>query len=797
MKHTLHTLLLLFLFSLPGVAQRGVTLKGRVTTSDGQPAELVSVGLKGTSVGTSTNASGNFQLVRVKPGSYVLVVNAIGLKSQEMSIEVGSQDLNNLDFVLQEDAAQLQEVLVAANRNTYKVEAPSSTLRSTTPLIETPQNIQVITSELVQDQQVFDMLEGVSRNVSGVTKLEHWDNYARLNMRGARIAPFRNGMNVQSTWGPLAEDMSMVERIEFVKGPAGFMMSNGEPSGFYNVVTKKPTGITKGAASFTVGSYDTYRATTDLDGKLTQDGKLLYRLNLMAQNKGSHRPHEYNNRYTIAPVLKYQLDDRTSLTLEYTYQYAQMSVLGANYVFSPNRYADLPVDYSTTNASLDPTVVHDHSTFAILEHQLNPNWKITGQLAYFNSQQEGSSLWPASVYNPDWTIKTPALDAAGNLQRGVSIWDAANVGKFGQFFVNGEVTTGFITHRLLGGLDLGTKEYLADWGQSFMLGGVYNIYTDLVPATVELPTFNRSKSLRQRAGSNILDQTFTGIYVQDELGFFENRVRLTLAGRYTSVEESSYGTVAKADKFSPRIGLSGSITDQTSVYALYDQAFVPQSANTIDNKNVGPITGNNLEVGFKRDWNNGRWNTTLSAYRITKNNQAQAAGTTAQGVTYYAALGQTRTQGVELDVRGELLPNLNLTVNYAYTNSEITKDAVAENVGDAVPGATKHIQNAWLAYRMPENLLKGLGLSLGYQWQVDRSSWFVFDGTESSLPDYFRLDGALSWQSDKFSVGLNVNNLLDKYLYSGGPMDLGAPARSYYWQSEAPRNYRFTVGYRF
>ena len=42
--------------------------------------------------------------------------------------------------------------------------------------------------------------------------------------------------------GPLTEDMSMVERIEFVKGPAGFMLANGDPSGFYNVVTKKPSG---------------------------------------------------------------------------------------------------------------------------------------------------------------------------------------------------------------------------------------------------------------------------------------------------------------------------------------------------------------------------------------------------------------------------------------------------------------------------------------------------------------------------------------------------------------------------
>ncbi|MEI9910333.1 MAG: TonB-dependent receptor plug domain-containing protein [Bacteroidota bacterium] len=70
------------------------------------------------------------------------------------------------------------------------------------------------------------MRESVIRNVSGATASEHWETYARIVMRGSRIAAFRNGMNVQETWGPLTEDMSMVERIEFVKGPAGFMLAS-------------------------------------------------------------------------------------------------------------------------------------------------------------------------------------------------------------------------------------------------------------------------------------------------------------------------------------------------------------------------------------------------------------------------------------------------------------------------------------------------------------------------------------------------------------------------------------------
>ncbi|WP_255697818.1 TonB-dependent receptor [Fulvivirga ligni] len=66
------------------------------------------------------------------------------------------------------------------------------------------------------------------------------------------------------------------------------------------------------------------------------------------------------------------------------------------------------------------------------------------------------------------------------------------------------------------------------------------------------------------------------------------------------------------------------------------------------------------------------------------------------------------------------------------------------------------------------------------------------ESNESVLPDYFRLDGALSWQNDDIRVGLNVNNILNEYLYSG------ASYRSeYYWQTEPGTNFRLNVAYTF
>ncbi|MBR9997565.1 MAG: TonB-dependent receptor [Cyclobacteriaceae bacterium] len=770
------------------LAQPG-TIRGTVETSDGHPVEYVNIGLEGTGKGVSTDIFGHFEIPDVNPGTYFLRVSSVGLESQEQEVTIREGEILQVDFTLRENTRQLREVVISSVREKYTADELSPTLRITTPVLEMPQNVQIITGSVISDQQAFDMLEGIQRNISGAQKVEHWDNYARINMRGSQITPFRNGMNVQlSPWSPLTEDMSMVERIEFVKGPAGFMLANGEPGGFYNVVTKKPTGIEKGDFSISVGSFETYRSTLDLDGKLSADGRLMYRLNLMGQLKGSHRNFEYNNRYSIAPVLKYLIDEQSSITLEYNEQYSQMNVIGSNYAFSRRSYADLPYEFTTAEPNFEPSHMRDRNFTAIFEHKFDKDWKVTAQAAYLHFEQEGQSLWP-------WGISS-ANDSL--MQRGISIWDAIGLNKNGQIFINGRTTTGGISHTLLAGLDMSHKDYYADWNQGAALGdSAFNIYHPrygLIPAA-EIPEWDRSKDVRERGVR--YNNSYTGIYFQDELGFFENKFRLTLAGRYTANNYiNPYSGSSEDGKFTPRVGLSWSITPSTSTYALYDQVFLANPGTDWQGNNFDPITGENMEWGLKKNWFGGKWNSVLALYRITKNNMLvtdlEHPDPVSGQFIYSKQTGQQQVKGVELDVRGEIIPNLEVVVNYAYTDARITEDTNPEVVGNRVPGATEHIQNTWLNYRIGSGILNGLRFSLGYQYQAGRSSWFIFDNTENSLPDYFRLDGGVGYQADRFNVNLMVNNILNDYLYSGAPY-----GEMFYWQTEPPRNFRLTVGYAF
>lgn len=792
---TLYLLSILVLSAATAFGQATGSIHGTIKTSDGNAAEYVNISLEGTSKGTVADVNGYFEIRNVKSGNYHLMASFVGLESQKQSVEVKAGEVTKVDFVIKENAQQLQEIVISGVKERYTTDRVSTTLRLNTPLIETPQNIQIVTPEMLKDQQVISMSDGLIRNVSGAVRLEHWaDLYTNITARGSQIQAFRNGSNVvNSYWGPLTEDMSFVDRIEFVKGPAGFMLSNGDPSGLYNVVTKKPTGITQGEVSFTLGSFDLFRTTLDLDGRLSDNGKLLYRLNLSAQNKKSHRPNEYNNRYVIAPVVSYQLDEKTRLTLEYTFQQAYMSDVGSFYVFSTEGFGALPNDFTSLPSGMPGTRIKDHSMFVNFQHDINSSWRITGQLARFIYRQQGTSMWP-SVVNTD-----------GTWIRATSSWDARSAMAMGQVFVNGEVSTGMVKHRILAGLDVANKEYFADWGQYHQLdtaGGEFNaLDPNLGVPPNGYPNFDFTTPLEERAQAigGLMDQRYSGLYLQDELAFMDNRIRLTIAGRYTYVKQSEWGGDPKtAERLTPRIGLSASLNKETSLYALYDQAFIPQAGRLASGESVKPITGNNRELGIKRDWFGGKWNTTLAVYSILKRHELTADPKSPPLAGLSIELGEKTASGVEFDLRGTILPGLNLVVNYAYTDSRVTE--VAEGIsdieeGDIVPGYAKHTANTWMNYKIQNGALKGTGASIGFTYLAGRETyWNPSPDPDKTLPEYFKLDGGLFWENERLRITANVFNILDDYLYTGSYYSW---LKAYYWQTDPPRNFRMSISYSF
>lgn len=693
----------------------------------------------------------------------------------------------------------IEEVVVKGKYyQKYKLNEVSGSLRLQTPIMELPQNVQSISSQVLTDQITLNMSEGIVRNVSGARKVEHWDNvYSNVFMRGASIATYMNGMNVSSTWGPINPDASIIDRIEFVKGPAGFMGSMGDPAGFYNVVTKKPTGKFQNSARFTTGSYNLFRGEADLDGVLVKNGVLDYRLNLMGSTNGSWAENDKTKKIIIAPSLTFRPTKTTTFTAQYNYQFLKFSQPGA-YLFSQEAYADLNVHSNFNDPNFKETKVNDQNLFLSLDQKLSKDWVWSTQYAYMDLKYDGGSWW-GGFYGADPNV----------LSRSLSNWQAVGKNHIFQTYLRGSLKTGNIVHKIIGGFDYGNRKYNADF--SYLGSGgsinIRNITYGVDPNT--LPPESAYFLNTNADYYNDQGVKYTSYYAQDQIELFNNKLRVTLAGRYTSgTTYSGYPNLSpiipdKAGEFTPRVGVSYSIKEDFSVYGVFDKTFVPQSVNAYGMANEpAPLKGQNLELGLKKDWFNGKWNSSFAIYDIKRKNVSVDDKAhpvlNPDGITfnypYKLAIGEQRARGFEADIKGEIVKGLNVVINYAYTDAKITKDTSSSLVGTPSPGNAKNVQNTWLSYRFENGNLKGFGISAGYQYQGGRQSWFGTNASyDQKLPDYFDTNFGLSYVARKFDVNFILNNVLNRKLYSGYRDDVG----TYAWIYNAPRNWRVSIGYKF
>jgi len=146
----LKVLLAIMLFTTSAFAQQSITVTGKVTSlSDNSTMPAVSVTVKGTNTGVTTNAEGIFT-IKCQPNS-ILVFSFIGFKSQEIPVAAKTK----LDVVLSETANSLNEVVVTA----LGIESKSSRLSYST---------QELSGKEVSKVPQTNFMNNLSGKVAGV-----------------------------------------------------------------------------------------------------------------------------------------------------------------------------------------------------------------------------------------------------------------------------------------------------------------------------------------------------------------------------------------------------------------------------------------------------------------------------------------------------------------------------------------------------------------------------------------------------------------------------------------------------
>jgi iron complex outermembrane recepter protein len=643
------------------------------------------------------------------------------------------------------EADEVEITVTAEPEEGYAPRNATTATRTDTPLRDIPQSIQVVPQQVIEDQAAVTLRDAL-RNVSGVVEGDNFGgNLDSFIIRGFFGTTLRNGFRGRS-FGQFAtettlNELSNLDRVEVLKGPAALLYGNAEPGGIINLVSKQPLAEPYYSADLQIGNFGFVKPTVDISGPVTNDRSVRYRLNATYQNAEDFRgPFDQNfQRFFISPVLAWDISEQTNLTVELAYLNDRRPFDQGIVAFGDG-IADIPFSRNLG----EPDDFFDVEQLNIgfqLKHRFNENLQWRTAFNYLRAE------------NFDYKVQPGDLDeGTGILPREFdSNNDIAN--SYGlQTELQADFKTGPVQHKLLIGLDL-TRQTTDGTNRSIPIGTPINIFDPVYLGKPDLSEFTTLGRDNFGAINTI------GIFLQDQISLLDN-LKFLIGGRFDAVDLRNENriddtlTTQSDSAFTPRLGLIYQPIQPISLYAGYGQSFNPNFARDVSGSFLAPEKGNQFEVGIKAELNP-KLSLNLAAYQLTKNN---IATTDLVNSDFSVAIGEIRSRGIELDVAGEILPGWNIIASYAYTDSRITESNDSP-VGLKTALVPENAFSIWTNYELQGGALKGLGFGVGLYYLSERPGDFVNSYT---LPSFLRTDAALFYKRNNLRLAINIRNLFNQ-----------------------------------
>ncbi|GAB3728596.1 TonB-dependent siderophore receptor [Spirosoma lituiforme] len=808
MKQLSYTLSLSFsivlLFCGQIVAQTHGSISGSVKTSDGNPASFVNVSLKEVRKGTTTAEDGTFQLKGINPGTYTMQVTFVGLQTQEKSVTVNAGQQTNTDFALAESAAQLSEVEVTGNNQTVTLG------KAAIAPLDLPQMSGVVSSVVIANQQA-SRLGDVLKNVSGVSLTQQRGGVAEtfsargysIGIAGAGGSIFKNGV-ISNTMG--FPEASTLESVEVLKGSSALLYGNVSGGLIINMVTKKPKFERGGEVSMRVGSFGLLKPIVDVYGPLAKN--LAFRVVGTYETANSYREVVKTNRLYVNPSLLYKLGQKTTVLLQGDYLKSDLTPDNGIGSLNLNQDAIIP-DVPRSRFINTPWAynnVNQISGSLNIDHAFNNNWKLT---AIASAQETKVTAYGAGVPNNN-------VSATGDWTRTLSRTMTSENNATGQVNLNGRFNTGAIGHQLLVGGDvvgIVTKStaYTVNYGTGKT---AYDKINTLNPSLYEARTDIPDATATTRTTS---PSTRLGFYVQDLISLTDKfkllagirwsqqrTVQTTILNQLTQIETRGTAETKTDAAFSPKVALMYQPTRNTSFFGSYSNNFTINTGVDIYGQILKPSIVDQFEAGVKNELFNGRITANVGVYHIVNSNFAQMAPLKADGTANADAnvkefTGQTTSDGLEIDLTGNLSRNVYFITGYGYNNMRYTRTSLVKGSpieGERLTNNPAHTANATVFYTFDLPQLKGLKLGASAFYTGNR-----FGGnnnTYGQTPEFSRLipltgfttfDLSAGYSFRKISLLAKVSNITNtlNYLIHDRYSIMPIP----------PRQFTTTLSYRF
>lgn len=651
----------------------------------------------------------------------------------------------------------------------YVAHRSASGTKTDTPLIETPQAVNVVTRDQMEDQGVQSITEGL-RYTPGVVA-QYGNNDLRhdwLTVRGFTPGRYVDGLRLpfgaRGYAQPRVETYGL-ERIEVLKGPASIMYGQGAPGGTVNMVKKRPTDEPIREIQLQAGSFDRLQAAFDIADKIGRDDDLLVRLVALARDSDTQFDHVEEEKQYVAPSLTWRPRTDTELTLFGEYQKIDSPggggapALPASGTLDTSVYPELPRDAFVGEPGFDDFT--NEQWFAGYEatHDLNDTWSLRQNLRYGEVDVDtqrvqaycpgGAPCNPGALLRYAWAFPETASLTTVDTQ------------------ATADFRTGGAEHTLLMGVDYSYEDSTFQESQLQPLMTPFNAYD---------PTYGTVRPTRPPVGMQI-DQTRSqmGVYAQDQIDV--GNLHVMLGGRHdwadtdTKTQNMTAGTTTKVNQkdreFTGRAGIVYTFDNGVAPYASASTSFQPASGTDRAGQAFDPTTGEQVEIGVKVEPSGLNGMITVAAFQLTQENVLTPDPVDTR---FNQQTGEVRIRGLELEGKAEVTENFSLIAAYAYTQSEITK-ANANSSGVTTEGndfafVPTHQASLWGDYTIDRGPLRGLGLGAGVRYMGDtygdNANTFDVDG-------YTLVDAAIRYDLGALSNGLagaelsvDAQNLFDK-----------------------------------
>ncbi|WP_248914382.1 TonB-dependent siderophore receptor [Pseudomonas moorei] len=644
----------------------------------------------------------------------------------------------------------------------YQPPPTSSVMRTSAPIQEIPQTVNVVAAQVIRDQAPRNLDDALA-NVSGITQGNTLGSTQDSVMtRG--FGDNRNG-SIMRDGMPLVQGRGMnatVDRVEVLKGPASLLYGIQDPGGVVNMVSKKPELEQYNALTLRGSTYGDGKngsgGTFDSTGALGTSG-LAYRMVLDHEDEDYWRNYGVHRETLVAPSLAW-FGERTKLLLAYEHR-EFLTPFDRGTVIDPR--TNHPLDISRNERLDEPfNDMEGRSDLYHFEadHELDDNWS-----AHFGYS------WNRETYDAS-QVRVTAIDTSkGTLTRSMDgTQNAISTDRFATASLEGKVDVAGMRHDLLIGIDDEYRKiYRADLIRQKSLS-TFSYLNPVYGREVEGSTVSPADS----AQTDLLRSD--SVFMQDSIHLTDQWI-LVAGGRFQTYDQyAGKGVPFKANtdsngqKWVPRAGLVYRYTDELSFYGSYTESFKPNStiaplsgSSTVLDGSVAPEEAKSWEIGAKLDMP-GRITGNIALFDIKKRNVLVA---NSEGpVTIYSAAGEVRSRGLELDLSGQLSDRWSMIGSYAYTDAEVTEDP--DYKGNKLQNVARNSGSLSAVYDFG-SVIGGdqLRVGAGARYVGEREGNAVND---FELPGYTVADAFATYDTQldgqKVKFQLNVKNLFDRTYYT-------------------------------